>query len=103
MNFEDSVITPSHKQLLIADFTAKWCRPCLTLTPILRDVEYEFRGIMKVEQIDVDTELGLVDRFDVKSIPTLLFIKNGEVVHRTIGAQPRETIVELIAAYKHRD
>ena len=80
--------------LLVADFSATWCGPCKALAPILDEVGAEFEGKANVVKIDVDESDDLAIEFGIRSVPTVLFFKNGEIVDKFVGAVPKAQIVE---------
>lgn len=92
-NFEQEVLK-SDKTVLI-DFYADWCNPCKVLSPIVEDVAKENPDI-KLVKIDVDTNENLAYEYRAYSIPTLVVIKNGVEVNRSVGVIPKEDILELI-------
>ena len=93
--FDEAVA--AHPRLLV-DFWATWCGPCRALGPVLDDVARERADQVTVGKVNVDEQPGLAGRFSIRSIPTLLFFKDGEVVDTVIGAVPRAEIDERIDA-----
>ena len=91
-NFE-SVIKNNESVLL--DFYAEWCGPCRMVGPIIEEIASENPDIA-VGKINVDEESELAARYGVFSIPTLVVIKGGELFKRSVGAKPKEQILELI-------
>ena len=91
-NFETEVIK-SEKKVLI-DFYADWCGPCQKLSPIV-DKFAEEHSEIKVVRIDIDAQENLADRYNIRSIPTLVVIENGEEINRVIGLVSEEKIIEL--------
>ena len=89
-NFEQEV--EKHDGLTIVDFWATWCGPCRIIAPILDQLATEYAGKVKVAKLDVDANIRTGSRFNVRSIPTLLFFKGGRVVDQIIGAVPRTHI-----------
>ncbi|HMC54321.1 MAG TPA: thioredoxin [Gemmatimonadaceae bacterium] len=81
-----------HDGLAIVDFWATWCGPCRMIAPILDQLATEYNGKVKVAKVDVDTNIRTATRFNVRSIPMLLFFKNGKVVDQIVGAVPRNHI-----------
>lgn len=79
---------------VIVDFSATWCGPCKALNPILDDISATTN--VKVVKIDVDTNQGLAVEYGVRSIPTMLFFKRGELIQRVNGFKTKEEILELI-------
>jgi len=92
-NYEKEVIS-SEKPVLL-DFWAPWCGPCRMVAPILEEIASE-REDIKVGKINVDDEPELAAKFGVMSIPTLVVMKNGEVSAKSVGARPKEAILELL-------
>lgn len=92
-SFQEEIMN-SEKPVLL-DFWATWCGPCQMLGPILDEIAEE-RDDIKVCKIDVDAEKALARKFRVMSVPTLMVVKAGEVVHRSTGARPKEEILELL-------
>lgn len=86
------------EKLVIVDFWATWCGPCRMLTPILDEVEEEMPEKIQVVKVNVDDADDVAAQFRVMSIPTLLFFKNGEIVDKTVGAMPKNVLVEKINA-----
>ena len=91
-NFE-SVVADAKPVLL--DFYADWCGPCRMVSPIVDQIAEEHPEYV-VGKITVDEEPELAQKFDVMSIPTLVVMKNGEVVNQSTGARPKEQILELL-------
>ncbi len=89
-NFEQEV--EKHDGLAIVDFWATWCGPCRMIAPILEQLSTEYEGKVKVTKLDVDANIKTGSRFNVRSIPTLLFFKEGKVVDQIVGAVPKTQI-----------
>ena len=92
-NFQDEVIH-SDKPVLL-DFWAPWCGPCRRVVPIVEEIAKE-RPDIKVGKVNVDLESELAGEFGVMSIPTLVVIKDGEVVNRSMGARPKNAILAML-------
>jgi thioredoxin 1 len=82
----------NHKGLAVVDFWATWCGPCRMIAPILEQLSDEFAGRVKVTKLDVDANQRTAMRFQVRSIPTLLFFKDGKLVDQVIGAVPKPAL-----------
>ncbi len=94
-DFEEQV--EKHDGLAVVDFWATWCGPCRMIAPILEQLSVEYEGKVKVTKLDVDSNTRTATRFNVRSIPTLLFFKDGKLVDQVVGAVPR---AQLDAKFK---
>ena len=92
-NFQEEVIH-SEKPVLL-DFWAPWCGPCRRVVPIVEEIAQE-RPDIKVGKINVDLESELAGQFGVMSIPTLVVIKDGEIISRSMGARPKNAILAML-------
>jgi thioredoxin 1 len=78
--------------LTVVDFWATWCGPCRIIAPILDQLSVDYQGQVKVTKLDVDANIKTATKFNVRSIPMLLFFKGGKVVDQIVGAVPRQAI-----------
>ena len=92
-NFRQEVLE-SDKPVLL-DFWAPWCGPCRMVVPMVEAIAEE-RSDIKVGKVNVDEEFELARQFGVMTIPTLVVIKNGQVVRQVSGARPKQQILELL-------
>ena len=95
-NFDELVLKSS--QPVIVDFWAEWSGPCRMIGPIIEEMATEYSGKAVIGKVDVDSNSGISSQFNVRSIPTILFIKNGEVVDKSVGAVPKATLVAKLEA-----
>lgn len=82
----------------LLDFWAEWCGPCKIMKPIFDEIEEEYKDKLSIKQIDVDADENreLVEKYNVMSIPTYIFLKDGEVADHFVGAQPKELLTKKI-------
>lgn len=92
-NFENEVMK-SDKPVLI-DFWASWCGPCRMVSPIVDEIANELTD-KKVGKINVEEQPELAEAFSVMSIPTLMVIKDGKVVNKSVGARPKQAILDML-------
>ena len=92
-NYIDEVINSDIPVLL--DFWATWCGPCRMIAPIVEEIAAENEGKIKVGKVNVDEQEELAVMFSISAIPTLVVIKDGEVVNKIVGIKPKEDILKL--------
>jgi thioredoxin 1 len=84
--------------LMMVDFWAEWCGPCRAISPVLEELARESGGKVTLAKVNVDENPGLAARYGIRSIPTVLFVKQGKVADQVIGAVPRAKIKEKLDA-----
>ena len=84
--------------ILMVDFWAEWCAPCKAFAPVLEDVARESAGTVTLAKVNVDDNPGLAGRYGIRSIPTVLFVKEGKVVDQVIGNIPKAKVKEKLNA-----
>lgn len=92
-NFNNEVMN-SEKPVLI-DFWASWCGPCRMVSPIVDEIADEVSSV-KVVKINVDEQPELAQKYDIMSIPTLMVMKNGKIVNKSVGAKSKQSLIEML-------
>lgn len=83
---------------ILLDIGATWCGPCKALAPIVEEIAAEYEGRAVVGKVDVDEAPGIASEFRVRNVPTVLFIKNGAVVDKSVGLVAKATLTEKLNA-----
>ncbi len=96
-NFEQEI--ESAEGLAIVDFWAEWCGPCRLVGPIVEELAAEYAGKIKVGKLDVDSNRKVSQRFGIRSIPSILYFKDGKHVDTVIGAVPKTHLQSKIEQY----
>jgi len=89
-SFEQEVLKSNTP--VMVDFWAEWCGPCKMIAPILDEIAQEFDGRIKVAKLDVDSNNKTAGRYNIMSIPSLLFFKDGQLVDQIVGAMPKSQL-----------
>ncbi len=95
--FDEDVVDASG--LTLVDFWAEWCGPCKMIAPTVEELADEYRGRVRVCKLDVDSNPRTAQRYSVRSIPSLLFFKDGDVVETVVGAVRKQRLAEVIEAH----
>ncbi|HEY9200362.1 MAG TPA: thioredoxin [Gammaproteobacteria bacterium] len=99
-NFQQGVIDNSYKAPVVVDFWAEWCEPCKQLMPILHKIVDEMQGQCVLAKVNSETERELAQQFQIRSIPTVMIFKNGEVVEKFSGVLPEQSIRNRIEQHR---
>ncbi|MFQ5529548.1 MAG: thioredoxin [Gemmatimonadota bacterium] len=85
--------------LAVVDFWAEWCGPCRAVGPVIESIAEDYAGRIKVGKLDVDSNRQTTERFNVRSIPSILYFKDGELVETVVGVRSKHQLEELIQAH----
>jgi thioredoxin 1 len=94
-NFEEVI---KSDQPVLVDFWAEWCGPCKMIGPIVEELAGEYEGKATIGKLDVDANQDVPSKFGIRSIPTLLIFKGGEVVDKVVGAVPKSVLSDKLEA-----
>ncbi len=93
-NFQTEVLESD--KLTVVDFWAEWCGPCRAIGPVIEELHLEYQGKVTVGKVNVDHNPQVSMNYGITSIPAILFIKNGQVIDKLVGAQPKANFVRKI-------
>ena len=96
-NFEAEVL--QNKKLNVLDFWAEWCGPCKALGPTIDALAKEYEGTVNIGKVNTDENAELSVRFGITSIPCVIFIKDGKVVHKQVGVVPKAALESQIVSF----
>lgn len=96
-NFQELVLDSD--KLSVIDFWAEWCGPCRMVGPIIDELSKEYDGQAIIGKVNVDENQDIPVKYGVRNIPTILFIKNGEVVDKQVGAVPKSVLEQKVKAH----
>ncbi|MBO0996296.1 thioredoxin [Bacillus sp. SD075] len=96
---DQTFTTDTSEGVVLVDFWAPWCGPCKMIAPVLQELDTEIGDTAKIVKVDVDENQETAGKFGVMSIPTLIVLKDGEVVDKVVGFQPKEALAELISKH----
>ena len=81
---------------IVLDFYADWCAPCKAISPIINELSEQFKDTVNINKVNIDDSPDLASKFGVRNIPTVLFIKNGEVIDKQVGATSKKNYEDKI-------
>lgn len=97
-NFTETALETD--SLVVADFWAEWCGPCKMITPIIDELSKEYDGEVVIGKVNVDNNPQVSGKYSIRSIPTILLIKNGEIVDKHVGVISKQALADKIEANK---
>lgn len=95
-NFEELVLKSNVP--VVVDFWAEWCGPCRMIGPIIEEMSGEYDGKAIIGKVNVDENPGVSAQFGIRNIPTVLFVKNGEIADKVVGAVPKQQLTSKLDA-----
>jgi thioredoxin 1 len=95
-NFDEALA--ANQNVMMVDFWAEWCGPCKAIAPVLEDLTRESAGAITLAKVNVDENPALAARYGIRSIPTILFVKQGKVADQVIGAVPKAQLKKKLDA-----
>ena len=96
-NFSTEVLETS--QVSVVDFWAEWCGPCRVVGPVVEELAKDYEGKAVIGKLNVDENPEIATKYGIRSIPTILFIKNGEVVDKHVGAAPKSVLEQKLKSH----
>lgn len=94
-NFKEIIASD---KVTVVDFWAQWCGPCKMVGPVIDELANDYEGKANIGKVNIDVEGDIAAEYGIRNIPTILFIKNGEVVDKQVGAVPKATLEEKLNA-----
>ena len=96
-NFEESVL--KNEGVAVIDFWAEWCGPCRMIAPIIEELSKEYDGKVLIGKLNVDHNAEVATKYGIRSIPTMLIFKNGEVIDKHVGVTTKKNLVDKIEKF----
>ena len=100
-NFKKEI--EDYKGIALVDFWAPWCGPCQQMGPVVEELAEKYKGKAKVAKLNIDENQAIAAKYDIMSIPTVIFFKGGKEVKRTIGMRAKNVIAEMIEEIRNKN
>jgi thioredoxin 1 len=97
---ESFMNTIAEEKLTMVDFYTTWCGPCKMMDPFVKEIKAENSDIVNVIQVDAEAQFDIASLYNIEGYPTVIFFKNGQIVHRAMGAMPKEELLRLVNQFK---
>lgn len=97
---ESFMNTIAEEKLSMVDFYTTWCGPCKMMDPFVKEIKAENSDIVNVMQVDAEAQFDIASLYNIEGYPTVIFFKNGQIVHRAVGAMPKEELLRLVNQFK---
>ncbi len=97
---ESFMNTISEEKLTMVDFYTTWCGQCKMMDPFVKKIKSETSDNVDVLQVDAEAQFDIANQYDIQGYPTVIFFKNGQLVHRAMGAMPKEELLRLVNQFK---
>ena len=92
--------TITQSKLTMVDFWAEWCGPCKQMLKFVDELANDYAGVANICKLNVDEEAELAEQYQIQSVPTIIFFKNGEIIQKISGARPKQALASIIEANK---
>lgn len=96
---DENFDTETVKGIVLVDFWASWCVPCKAMAPVIDEIASQTKGKIKVGKVDVDANGSLSNKYGIQAIPTILILKDGQVVETLVGVQSKASIINALSKY----
>lgn len=96
---DENFDTETVKGIVLVDFWASWCVPCKAMAPVIDEIASQTKGKIKVGKVDVDANGRLSNKYGIQAIPTILILKDGQVVETLVGVQSKASIINALSKY----
>ncbi len=100
LTLDQFLVEIGKEKLTMVDFYTTWCGPCKQMAPIIEEIKKENKDIVNVLKVDAEAQVDIASKYNISGYPTLIFFKNGAVVHESLGGRSKEDLILLINKFK---